>query len=96
MEYGHRQPGVGDQICHPSFAGQLRHTDNSDAPWPQRCKDYDDIYPLRTEQDRKRGKEPAGFLIASLHILFYRTLFHFRQATAFIVQQLLAAIERSL
>ena len=32
---------------------------------PCRCKDDDDLYPLRAEQDGEGKKEPAGFLMSA-------------------------------
>jgi hypothetical protein len=35
-------------VCHPSFTGELRHTDDSDNAWEHRCENDDDLYPLYT------------------------------------------------
>ena len=47
---------------HASIAGELRYPDDPDNAGPCRCENNDDLYSLRAEQNRERGKKSAGLL----------------------------------
>jgi len=75
-------PHLPPQFRNAPAPGQLRHSHYSGTVGSQRRKDDDDLYSLRTEQDRERGKEPFGFLIAALMGSSRRTLFSFQATLA--------------
>jgi hypothetical protein len=51
-------------LCHPPFAGRLRHPRYSESARPLQLENHHDLHPLCAGKDHQGSPEPAGYLKA--------------------------------